>query len=310
MENEQLANKKTNKKKAIIQYSLILLVAVGLGVTGGIIVKKNTGQSETDYSGFDPELYREDSVALLKQYEANPRKSFTPAELVNIGLQKYRNCENSYSIGIGTATTIVNQTIRNAQIKNGNQYFEESISNSSMVHIANRVNQIGIDKGIDFYKGKATGTEDCKYTDNKVSYASDDYKKEWGKTLDEMFIYLISNKTVLDEGTSVEKKDNLIKIKLNLNVDTSSYYYKVQMKTISKLSALPTFEYLKQTYTFSSDMTLLHCSVDEQYQASMSGIKANIHNTIEYYYHANEIRQIPSLNEMVNYSTEGETIYE
>ena len=125
-----------------------------------------------------------------------------------------------------------------------------------------------------------------------------------------MFIYIISDKTVLEEGCSIEKKDGLITVKLNLNVDTSSYYYKVQMKTISNLSGLPSFEYLKQTYTFKDDMTLLHCSVDEKYQASMAGIKANIHNTIEYYYHANEFRKIPNLDELVSYSTEGETQYD
>lgn len=318
MENEEKVTeqkenqKKPSRKKTIILYSSIVMVAVALGVTAGVLAKLNMSKETTDYSGFNPEQYRVDSKELLEQYKANPRKIFTAAELINIGLEKYRQCENSYSIGVGNADAgIVNQTIRNAQIKNGNKYFEESISNSSMVHIANRVEQTDIGGKIYFYKGKATGAEACKYTDNKVEYAEQDYKKEWGKTLDEMFIYLISNDTVLKDSDSIENTDDgLIKIKVSLDTDISSYYYKVQMKTISKLSGLPTFDYLKQSYVFTSDMKLLYCQVDEKYQASMGPITTSIHNIIDYYYHADEYQAIPTLEERINYSLEGEVKYE
>ncbi len=318
MENEaktteqKESQKKPSKKKTIILYSTIVGVAVILGVCAGVLAKLTMSKENTDYSDFDPEQYRVNSKKLLEQYEANPKKSFTTAELINIGLEKYRQCENSYSIGVGNADAgIVNQTIRNAQIKNGNTYFEESISNSSMVHIANRVEQNGIGGQIYFYKGKATGAEACKYTDNKVEYVGQDYKNDWGKTLDEMFIYLISNDTVIEGSDSVEKTDDgLIKINISLDKDISSYYYKIQMKTISKLSGLPTFDYLKQSYVFTSDMKLLYCKVDEKYQASMGAITTGIHNIIEYYYHADEYQAIPTLEERINYSLEGEVKYE
>ena len=49
--------------------------------------------------------------------------------------------------------------------------------------------------------------------------------------------------------------------------------------------------------------------VDEKYQASM-GVTATIHNTIDYYYHANESIDIPKENETIDYSIEGENHYE
>ena len=307
--NVTTETKKPSKFKTwvIIPVSFVLVAVVG--ATAGIILKRQFGQEVIDYSGFDPENYRMDGKALLKEYQKNPKKNFTEAELINIGLEKYRECENCYSIGVGTASTIVNQTIRNAQIKVGNHYFEESISYSKMVAVANRVNQVGEDNDISLNKGKATGSEEVTYSKNVTTYKADDYKKAWGKTLDEMFIYLICNETVLKEGSKIEKDDEHIKVTVNLDPDISTYYYKCQMKEISDLDRLPGFEYLTHTYIFAKDMTLLYCKVDEKYQASM-GVTATIHNTIDYYYHANESIDIPKENETIDYSIEGENHYE
>ena len=297
-------------KKALIQYSIIGVIAVCVGITTGVVLKKKLGPVETDYTGFNPEAFRMDSKALVKEYEQNKNKNFTPAELVNIGLEKYRSCENSYSIGVGLADTIVKQTIRNFQIRNGDTYFEEQISKSSMVSIANRAVQTNGDS-VQVYKGKAKDAELSEYTENATDYKVDEFKDAWGKTLQDVFIYLISNETVLDEGTSVTKKDGKIRIQLELDAEIASYYYKHQMKTLSNLSALPTFEYVRQTYILdASNMMLLHSVFDEKYQASMSGITATIVNHLDYYYHTNEFKKIPEINENLDYSVEGEPHYE
>ena len=123
MQNTKEKKQLSKGKKTLIQYSIIAVCAIGVGVGGGILLKRKLGPVEIDYSGFDSNSFQADSKALLKEYEANPDKEFTAAELVNIGLEKYRQCENSYSIGVGQASTIVNQSIRNFQIKNGNSYY-------------------------------------------------------------------------------------------------------------------------------------------------------------------------------------------
>lgn len=310
-EKTPLENTNTQKKSKLKTWVIIpmtfVLIAVA-GVTTGIVLKHKFGQVEIDYGDFNPENYRMDSKALLKEYQKNPNKNFTAAELVNIGLEKYRQCENCYSIGVGIADTIVNQTIRNAQIKVGNHYFEESISYSNMVAVANRVDQIGQDNDITLNKGKATASDEASYKNDTITYKAEDYKKTWGKTLDEMFIYLICNETVL-EGSKIEKNDETIRVTINLDTDISTYYYKVQMKEISSLDRFPVFSYVTHAYTFSKDMTLLHCTVDEKYQASMT-VTANIHNTIDYYYHSNVVINIPKENETIDYSIEGENHYE
>ena len=299
--------KLTKGKKALIQYSIIGVCAIAVGITSGVILKKKLGPVETDYAGFDPEALKMDSSALVEEYSKNKNKDFTPAELVNIGLEKYRQCENSYSIGIGLADTIVKQTIRNFQIKNGNQYFEEQISKSSMVSLANRALQV-TDEQVKTYKGKAKDTEVSEYTNSSTDYSSDKYKEMYGKTMPEMFIYLVSNETIL--SNEISKKDGRVRVEIELDPEVATYFYKTQMVTISNLSALPTFEYVRQTYTFDDDMNLLHCYINEKYKATMSGVTATIVNSLDYYYHANEYLKIPEIGENLNYSVEGETKYE
>ena len=308
MENAKEKKQLSKGKKALIQYSIIAVCAVGLGAGGGIILKKKLGPVETDYSGFDSTSFQADSKALLKEYEKNPNQDFTAAELVNIGLEKYRQCENSYSIGVGTASTIVNQSIRNFQIRNGDNYYEEQISKSNMVSLANRV--IANEDSATVYKGKAKEIEVPEYKDGPQTMNPDDFKSAWGKTLDEIFIYIISNDTVDTNKSVSEKKDGKIYISLELDPEIASYNYKIQMKSLSDLSALPTFEYLRQTYIFDSDMTILHSTTDEKYVATMSGINATIVNHLDYYYHPNEFLKIPEINEILDYSVEGEPKYE
>ena len=308
MENAKEKKQLSKGKKALIQYSIIAVCAAGIGAGGGILLKKKLGPVEIDYSGFDSNSFQADAKALLKEYESNPNQDFTPAELVNIGLEKYRQCENSYSIGVGLASTIVDQEIRNFQIKNGDTYYEEQISKSKMVSLANRV--IASEENATIYKGKAKDVEIPEYIDGPKTMNSEDFKSSFGKTLPEMFIYIISNDTIDTEKSSINKKDDKIYINLELDPEIASYNYKIQMKTLSNLSALPTFEYLRQTYVFDKDMTLLHTNFDEKYVASMAGINATIVSDISYYYHANEYMKIPEINEFLDYSVEGETTYE
>ena len=308
MRNTKEKKQISKGKKALIQYSIIAVCAIGVGVGGGILLKKKLGPVEVDYSGFDSDSFQADAKALLKEYEANPNKDFTAAELVNIGLEKYRQCENSYSIGVGQATTIVNQSVRNFQIRNGDKYYEEQISRSNMVNLANRV--VADSESATVYRGKAKDTEVPEYKDEPKVLNPDEFKALWGKKLEDIFIYIISNDTVDLEQSKVEKKDGKVFISLELDPDIASYNYKLQMKSLSELSALPTFEYLRQTYVFDSDMTILHSTIDEKYVATMSGINATVNNYLDYYYHSNEFIKIPEINEILDYSVEGEKTYE
>lgn len=299
----------TKHKLGWLPYAIIASTAIAIGAGAGIFVKRKFGQEEIDYSNFDASAYAMNSKELLEKYRANPKANFTSAELVNIGLEKYRQFENSYSFTVGLAKTVVDQTIRNAQIKNGDKYFEEQISRSSMVSLANRLETTTDSSETTVYKGKADGDETASYSGTSQAYTEQGFKDYLGRTLQDMFVYTISDDTVYDDSTTETLADGNIRIYLNLDPELSTYFYKIQMKNMSNLDSLPTFNYVKQTYTFTSDMTLLHCYIEEKYQASM-GMTVSITNTLHTYYHADEYKAIPTLDEPFDYSTKGETTYE
>ena len=304
-----------SKRRNLLTYLIIGASCLVVGGAAGIVAKRLLGQEIVDDSGFNPEKFKADSAALLKRYEnytgSTPEKEFTQTELVNIALEKYRRYEHSYSIGIGLAIAksvgiTVNQEIRAAQVRNGDQYFEESSSKSDMVPCAFRFYQTGMESGVDSYEGTDVSKDATRatYTDNPKHYTLEGYKKTWGKTLDEMFIYIVSSKTVMStEPLSRNGTDYVIT--LNLNVDTSTYYYKSQMVTISGLSSRPVFTLEKLTYVLTKDLDLKQLTCEEAYSASMAGISAQTTSTLNYYYFPNYVREIPELNEKIDYTLEG-----
>ena len=303
-----LAEKTMNK--TLLAYLLTIGITSITGAGTGVILKRTIGPIDEMYPpGFDPKEFSPDVADIMSRYNKlsdktiNGVRSFSDSDVVNIVLEKYKTLDNSYSIGIGNAFTIINQTIRNAQIKNGDEYFEEQISYSDLVNVANRSIQTGANGDVNLYKGSASGPESANYPNSpSKTYSHKGYKDYLGKTLDEMFIYIISEKTTLDSKRVTSGGET--KITLNLNPNLATYYYKTQMKNISGLSNLPPFSDVKLVYTFDNNLGLKHLSVDETSTATKEGVPvpAKTHNIIENYYFPNAIKQIPSSSESIDYS--------
>ena len=302
---------KPKTKKRLITYSIIIGGCIALGGASGIIAKRAFGPIDVDDSSFNPALFAADINSIYSRYESysgtDYHKSFTASELVNIALEKYRRCENSFSMGYGAPVAMgVAQQIRSAQIKNGDSYFEESASRG-VVGMAVRAFQEGKDGSVKYHMQSdknyvSENAERASYPANPVELTHEDYKAKWGKTLDEMFIYIISNKTVLSSDVEVNK-DNYV-ITLNLNPDTSTYYYKSQMVTISGLSSRPPFKQEKLTYTLSKELDLQALKAEEIYTATMASIPmpATVNATLHYKYFPNQYYKIPELTESLDYS--------
>ena len=303
------------KKKSLIIYSIIVSSALVVGGLGGFLAKRYLGQEITDESTLDPNDYKMDTSELMDRYNSfsgtSYDKEFTAAEMINIALEKYRTSNNCYSYGIGVAHAKslginIEQSIRNSQIKNGDVYFEESISKSSMVGVATRAIQNGASGDIELYFQQSTSkvtSEKAVFDMQATIVEHNAYRQAWGKTLDEMFIYIISNKTV--ESKNITRDGTYYLVEVNLYADIAAYNYKTQMVTISNLDGRPTFDSINLKYTLSSQLDLLQLHCDEKYQASM-GVNANIHNEIDYYYHVDSYLQIPEINESFDYSMKGE----
>lgn len=296
--------------KKVFSYLILIGSAAAFGIGAGFAGKKLFAPAEIDYGDLDLNVLKVDAQAIVQKidsYNGSQDKTevFSTSDIINYSLEKFRTCENCCSFTFGVADTIVKQDVRGCMIKNGDKYFEESVSKSSMVSLGNRMFQDGKDAGIAMYtasKGtvEITDTEtSAEYTDSKVeNFEAADYKSKFGKTLDEMFIYLISDNTI--NGSTVTKEDNGYTVVLDLDKDLSTINYKNQMKNISDLDKLPSFSNVQLTFKLDKDLKLKKLSIDENYVATMM-VDAKTHGIIDIYYFSDEYVKIPEINEKVEY---------
>lgn len=295
--------------KTLLAYLLIVGISGTAGAGTGVILKRTIGPVDEKYPpGFSPDEYRDEKLVdnLATYKSSHSINGFTDAELVNIGLELYKEYDNSYWVGSGNADAgITVQSVRNGEIKRTidgvTTYFEEQISNG-MVGVAKRSTQLVPGDEVKLYSGSPNNAEVASYTSSPSIFNKEGYKGYLGKTPDEMFIYIISNKTTKSSSRKNENGDIVINLELDTNIST--FYYKTQMKSISELDNLPQFSKVNHTYTFSNEMVLKRLDVDEVYKAAKFGMSPETRNTLTYQYYAGGIRDIPDLNTPFNYKVE------
>ena len=299
--------------KKVVSYLILIGSAAAMGVGAGFLGKKIFGEPEVDY-GDVAEALQVDAKAIVERIDSynGPNDivdEFKTSEILNYSLEKFRSCENCCSFTYGVADTIVKQDIRGCSIKNGDKYFEESVSKSSMVSLANRMFQEGKNTNISLYSANkgtieiSDTTPQAEYSEsNLTAYSADDYKKDFGKTLDEMFIYIVSEETVLNPAT--QKVEGGYIIDVDLHTDWGTANYKKQMVSVSDLDAKPKFEKVHLTFNLNSDLTLKKITIDEKYTARKV-VDATINGKLDIYYYPDRFVQIPGVSEKLNY-TKGE----
>ena len=297
-------------KKNTVIYISIIASALVVGIAGGVVAKQILGKENVVYVGDSDSLYANgpEIKAKYESYKGSSQtKDFQTWELVVVSLEKYRNLEYSYSYSKGMAKTIVNQEIRNFQIRNGNNYFEESLSKSSMVSVAKRMYQTNVGGNVKVHEGTIANSnpESASFKEGYKEYNPQEYKNYLGRTLDTMFIYAISDKTVINQKTTVLDNGD-IELYVDLSPTKSTVAYQVQMKNISNLDQRPVFDYVHLTYVVTSDMMLKTLHVDERFSAKSMGFEPTIYNDIDTYYYPNQKYEIPTYDTKVNYSLKGE----
>jgi len=297
--------------KKALTYSLVAFAAIAVGAASGIIAKRVLGSEEIDYGELNFNDMKPDCDAIIKKIDSyNGSKevveAFSASDIFNYSMEKFRRCDNNYSFSIGVADTIIKQDIKSCTIKNRDNYFEESVSKSSMVAVANRMYQNGVDGDVDLYPANKDSinlnktTIDANYdVSKKTTLGHDDYAAKYGKTIDEVFIYLVVDKTLKE--SSVTKLENNYRIEMKLDPDLSTYFYKYQMKAISNLDKYPVFESVSITYEVDKKLSLTKLSIDEKYKATMV-VEASIHGTMDTFFFPNKVLSIPELNEQIIYS--------
>ena len=286
----------------------------GIGLLMGHFLKKPVELSpEVDLNEVE-----DDVGNLLERYEEciaegkNPLNTFAIHELANISMQKYTSQEYGVSYSYGNADSAVKLDIRNISIHSGDTYLEESLSKSTAgiinIVVAQRDIQHGDsdDSDIDSYLGDIKSDVESPNWSNakKEYYKASDYEEKFGKKVSRPSVYIVSSKTVLDDGSSISKTEDGYEIAMNLDTIKGVARYRKRMMNLSG-SDVKSFEYVHLTYYVDDDFNLLKSHVEEKYAAGMGSISADVTGTLRTYYFPGEKVALPSEGENISIPKEG-----
>ena len=308
--------KAPSNKKAIITYSIIGALAIGLGVGAGFLAHNFLNPVGGDYSNVDVNALTDDISKTRQKYETAKKagtpleEALKPCEMVNMSLDLFSSLESTKAVGLGSAYSMgVTQVIQSIQIKNGEKYFEESNSTSSLVKLFDRMYQEG--NTTTTYWGKSSDYS----SHDAVTYTNEEYAELMGRKVSDPMIYVISTKTSITDESKVKSGRGISKITkenggytvdLELQRKKSVVNYVKQMKNISGLTGYPTFEYCHLTFHLDENLMPLDYTSYEEYKATKKevGISTTIEGKLTTYFYHGDTYEIPTLE------TETQSVYE
>ena len=293
-------------------------LAVGFG--GGFLIGHFAKPKVPDFDNVDINAAEDDNSGLLARYVAckesgkDPTQEFTIPELANISLQKFESYEHSSTFGYGEVQSAVNLDVRDHFVRNGSEFFQESTSKSAQgaivnVIVAQRDYQHGLEEGsdVDTYVGTINGydAENPNWSSpTKTTRTTEEYEDTFGKKVSRTSVYIISSKSVLEDGSSVVRTADGYTITMNLDTVKGVARYRKRMIGLSN-SEIKSFEYVKLTYNVDNDFNLITSRVNEKYAAGMGGVSATCVGEMRTYYYTGTIVEIPDMNTNTVYPKEG-----
>lgn len=309
------------KKKTVILCCSISAFAIIGGVACGVTLHNLLNNAPKTVLDMDDDKYNFDATSAMAAYDKlSPKtdyvESFSEVELANISLQLLKRHSSFIAQGIGKAVSMgVTQEVRSTSVRQGSEYFEESLSHSSIVDCAWRMYQTG--ETIEQYKGSIYNgdVEKALFATEATAYTLDSYRDRMGRTLDTGSSYLISNKTLWKSsdataappsGVPTSKKkneDGTYTVELELSRTRSITRYVRQMKNISDLQDYPSFDYVHLSFELGTDLTLNEVRTNESYFAQPKGLAVapNVKGNLRTLYDYSGSAVIPELNSFIKY---------
>ena len=307
-QKEQKPEKQVTKKGLVITSSIVGTIAIGLGVGAGFLIYNYAANfGGADYSGVNVAALTDDIGKAKAKFEVAKssgqplEEALKPYEMVNLALDKFSAYESTKTIGLGSALSVgITQIIQSIQIKNGEQYFEESNSTSSVVKLYDRMYQ----------EGDTTTTywgESSDYASHeKKTYTNEEYADFMGRNVSETMVYVISSKTSISDEAKVQSKKGASRIEktsdgytvdLELKPGKAVVNYVKQMKNISGLTGYPSFYYCHLTFHLNSDLLPIDFTSYEKYNATKASVPmpVDIEGSLTTYFYYGETYEIPDL---------------
>lgn len=316
--------KKTSRKRTVISLSIISMTAIGLGLGAAFFLHSQlAGGVTTDYTKIDANKLTDDNASLLSTYSSVKKAggdyvsafSSKPYQVANIAFQLFSAHDHCFAQGKGVGSAklfggSVNQDIRSTVIKDGDHYFEESLSLSGVVNLADRMYQEG-DTVVRHVGKVASGdVEKPASLDEGTTYTIPNYQEAMGRDLSNPCIYIVSSKTTyLDQTATSGKPTSFTKTadgySLELELKTKAVVnYVKQMQTISSLYSKPSFTYVHLSFTLDKDLNPLTMTSHEFYHASTGpAVGSDVEGTLTTHYQTDGSYTIPALMTPISYWT-------
>ena len=287
--------KKKIKASTIVITSIVSTTAIAGGLAVGILLGKLLSPKVApDFGAIDTGL-EDDYDALMTRFASDKNTdNYKPYEIANISWLNFAQLTHTHSVTLGTVeASVVKQKVYGHDVRNGDSFFSESLSYSSMKKCGTRFYQEG--EGVKAYTPtdiKENGTATWK-EDTLVSETLKGHEEKWGKTLDRPIIYIISSQTVTSE--SLTKTDTGYVVEMDLDPKKSVSRYVRQMVNISNLDRAPEFSSVHLTFTLSNDFVIQELGVKESYVVYVVGKNAST-GTLTQKFYTNSSETIPDLN--------------
>ena len=256
---------------------------------------------------------------------------FTASDIVNYGISNFKHSQNITQISHGESVTNgsikMTQEITCSYIKNGNKYFKERLSNSSLVKLATRFYNFDIltensevfeNFQVDTYLGSIIDSYNATFDNNKISYTTEeDFLNTYGINYNEAFVYTICNDALINRttiqgieySTGVTKIENGYQVTLALDPSKSTVDYRKEMLSTTDMDIEdgkeiePRFTNVALVFNLDDKLNIVSYSSSEHYWVKKIGWNEMDGHMNYFIYSEDESLTIPTLEESIPYQT-------
>ena len=221
----------------------------------------------------------EDTVAgvglsdIMAKPESGTPADYTPQENAAIALGVIRdigkyNTEMTGDINANIGFMTYVQNMKDIKIVNGDEMYQESVSVSSMVSVAQQKyiqdnNEIFLVRSAD-----QVSDQNVTWSDEITPISEETYTNTYGLLPNGISPYVVSKNTILSAEV-VEESENKYVYTYELDPETAPAYYRRQVKTLSGSQKNPLFHSVQLTIEMDKDWKPIKITMNENYDISI-----------------------------------------
>lgn len=277
------------KRRYIINFSIILILAVATGLFAGNYYNTNYGRNVLAPNVSEAVVRGNDLTVALKKAKGNTPENLSATEnfVVAENILNNRTAVKKEVRGEISAAGIKQTLVSQKILVNGDVYADK-ISASSMVKVAQMDYYKTGTTSVNIYDGKVTSSTTATWpTKASKTVSLDEYKSTYGISPERMISLVVGTNTVVDESpvTKNEQGNYTATITLDTNYSVMNYMYEIKATAGSK--KLPYFKSVVLTYEIDENWNLISYTTTEVYDVSIAVLgfttcKGTINNSFTY----------------------------